>query len=74
MKKNKKQIESSTVTYICPSCKTKEEIPRDVVNYFDIMDGGNPLYPPKFDCEKCNGKMTPIYYVNHDGIVYEYKE
>jgi hypothetical protein len=74
MKKVKKTIDKPTVKYICPSCKTTENIPKDVVDYFDIIDGGNPLFPPRFDCENCTDKMTPVYYVNHDGIVYEYKQ
>ena len=51
---------------------TKENIPTDVVMSLDFMDGGDPLVPPRFDCEKCDGKMVPIYFVGHTGIIYQY--
>lgn len=31
-------------------------------------------YLPRFDCEKCSGKMVPIYYINVHGKIHEYKE
>lgn len=30
--------------------------------------------PPRFDCERCPGKMVPIYYVGAKGRIYEYTE
>lgn len=70
-KKNKKQIE-----FFCPKCKTREFIPAEVVEYLDEADqiGVDTSYPPRFDCQNCNGKMVPIYYVSVNGIVHEYKE
>jgi hypothetical protein len=35
------------------------------------MDGGDASVPPRFDCQSCSGKMQPVHYVNHDGIVYK---
>lgn len=69
----KKLFEESKqkVQFICSECNYKENIPKDVVDHFDIMDGGDPLYPPRFACMKCDGQMEPLYYVNHDGIVYK---
>lgn len=60
-----------SVRFKCPKCGSEENIPKDVVDYFDIMDGGDPLVPPRFDCQRCDGLMEPVYYVNHDGIVYK---
>ena len=53
--KNKKQIE-----FICPICKTKEKIPREIVEMLDEADqhGVDTHVPPRFDCEKCYGKMN----------------
>ena len=53
MKKNGKFIE-----YICPKCKTKENIPTEVVEMLDEADciGVDLSEPPKFNCEKCPGK------------------
>ena len=61
-----------TVLFKCNNCNAEERIPKDVVDYFDIMDGGDPSVPPRFDCQSCNhGKIQPVHYVNHDGIVYK---
>jgi len=62
----------SNVLFRCTKYNFEEQIPKDVVDYFDIMDGGDPSFPPRFDCQSCKtGKMQPVYYVNHDGIVYK---
>ncbi len=69
--KNPKEIE-----FICTRCKTKERIPTEIVEMLDKADqiGVDTLVPPRFDCEKCPGKMEPIYYVGVNGRIYEYKE
>jgi len=67
----KKKAEPS-VRFRCASCNSEEMIPKEVVDFFDIMDGGDPSVPPRFDCKFCfNGKIEPIHYIGHDGIVYE---
>ena len=58
------------VTYKCPKCNFKEDIPKEVVDYFDLTDLGDPTVPPRFDRQKCDGKMEPTYYVNHEGFIY----
>ncbi len=60
--------------YVCPKCKTKEDIPFSLVNMLDKCDDGDDSYPPRFDCQICDGIMTPLYYKNYKGKVYEYKE
>ena len=42
----------------------------EVVEHFDFLDGGDPLDPPKFNCEECYGEMIPEYFESHTGIVY----
>jgi len=37
----------------------EEEIPTDVIQYFDLIDPGDPTIPPRFTCEKCGGEMRP---------------
>ena len=71
MKKNKKEIE-----FICPLCKNIEYIPTDVVEFLDRSDqiGVDTSVPPRFDCEKCPGKMVPVYYIGVNGTIYEYKK
>ena len=70
MKKNPDEIE-----FICPKCGAKEKIPTEVVEMFDSMDsiGVDISYPPRFDCEKCDGKMVPIHYISVHGIEHTYK-
>ena len=71
MKKNGKFIE-----YICPKCKTKENIPTEVVEMLDKADsyGVDTSYPPRFECQKCPEKMVPIYYISVHGKIHVYKE
>ena len=62
----------SLILFKCTTCNSEENIPKDVVDFFDLMDGGDPSFPPRFDCQNCShGKMQPVYYVNHDGVVYK---
>lgn len=61
----------TTIAFKCTKCGFKEDIPKDVVDYFDLMDLGDPTVPPRFDCQKCEGKMEPIHYVNHEGFIYK---
>lgn len=70
-KKNGKYIE-----FICPKCRTKEKIPTEIVEMLDKTDsiGVDIDCPPRFDCQKCPGKMVPIYYIGVHGKIYEYKE
>jgi hypothetical protein len=59
------------VQFRCVMCGTEELILKSVVDFFDVMDGGDPSFPPRFDCQNCAGKMQPVRYVGHDGIVYK---
>ena len=47
-----------------------ENIPREVVEYFDEMDQSNINEPPCFSCEKCGGIMRPKEYTGVYGIKY----
>jgi len=60
----------SMIQFRCTTCGFEESISKDVVDFFDVMDGGDSSVPPRFDCQTCSGQMQPVYYVNHDGIVY----
>ena len=74
LRKIKKNINKEFVTFICPKCKTKENIPFSIVDMCDRNDDGDDSYPPRFSCQKCDGLMTPLCYKNYKGKVYEYKE
>ncbi len=73
---NTKNKNSSQIEFICPVCKTREFIPRDVVEFFDNVDsyGVDTSIPPRFDCKNCNGKMVPIYYIGVTGHIYKYDD
>ena len=59
------------ILFRCTTCNSEECIPKSVVDLFDVMDGGDPSFPPRFDCQVCaKGKIQPVHYVNHDGITY----
>lgn len=60
--------------FICTNCHTHEYIPTSVVLDFDILDPGDPLYPPTFYCEKCNGLMKPKFFIGYSGITYRYDD
>lgn len=53
-------IGDKAIKYVCRSCKTEEDIPEDVVQFFDVMDQGDRRVPPRFTCEKCEGEMWPL--------------
>lgn len=73
-RKIKRNQNKDFITFICPKCKTKENIPFNIVDMLDRSDNVNDSYPPRFSCEICDGLMEPIHYKNYKGIVYEYKE
>jgi len=62
----------STVRFICLQCNIEEDIPREVVEHFDIIDDGDTAVPPRFSCENCGGEMIPKKYKGVHGIDYEY--
>lgn len=45
-------MNTEKILYICTSCGIKENIPKEVVEYFDEMDQSNVNEPPCFSCEK----------------------
>ena len=55
---------------ICMQCATKENIPKEVIEYFDEMDQSNIDEPPCFSCEKCGGVMRPQEYQGVYGKTY----
>ena len=63
------------IEFICPVCKTTEKIPTKIVEMLDAMDQtGDTHVPPRFDCQKCNGKMVPKFYIGVNGRKYFYDE
>ena len=73
IRKFKNNMDDKFIIFICPKCKCKEKIPFYIVDMLDRNDNGDSKYPPRFDCQNCDGTMTPVYYKNYKGKVYEYK-
>ena len=63
-------MNTEKILYICTSCGIKENIPKEVVEYFDEMDQSPVNEPPCFSCEKCGGIMRPKKYTGVYGIKY----
>lgn len=61
----------TSVNYHCLMCREVEEIPIDDVREFDLMDGGDPAIPPRFNYEQCGGEMYPEYYKGIHGQEYK---
>ncbi len=59
------------VRFVCLQCNVEEDIPKEVVEYCDVMDDGDISIPPRFSCEKCGGEMIPKKYKGVHGIQYE---
>lgn len=57
----RKVIKQNTVSYVCANCGAKEEIPEDVLEYFDEVNPEELLFGShQFTCEKCGtGIMKP---------------
>ena len=49
--------------YECEQCGVKEDIPADVLDYFDEIDPGEPGAPATFECERCLGIMYPAVWL-----------
>ena len=67
---------SRQIGLIYPVCKTRERIPRKIVEFLDEADqiGVDTSISPRFDCEKCYGKMVQFFYIDVKGKIHEYKE
>lgn len=67
-------MRSKHIEFICLSCNTKELIPKDVVDNFDLADfEGDLCFPPRFSCDNCpDGQMYPTHYESSRGINYTF--
>lgn len=58
MRRERKQ---NTIRYVCVNCGAKEEVPEDVLKYFDEINPEQLFFGThQFTCEKCStGIMIP---------------
>ena len=62
---------NNEILYICTVFGEKENIPKEVIEYFDEMDQSNINEPPCFSYEKCGGIMRPKNYTGVYGKEYK---
>jgi len=53
-----KRIKNS-VLFKCNTCNFEEFIPKDVIEFFDVVDPDIQGSPPTFQCQLCIGIMFP---------------
>lgn len=53
----------SSCLYLCEKCGTQEQVPMDVLAYFDAVDPAELGQPATFECLKCSGIMYPEKYL-----------
>ena len=53
---------AASCLYQCEQCGTQEQIPADVLVFFDVVDPGDPEAPATFRCQCCPGIMYPAWW------------
>jgi hypothetical protein len=48
--------------YQCDQCEAQEEIPTQILTFFDVVDPGDPEAPATFRCRRCPGIMYPVWW------------
>ena len=48
--------------YQCEQCGAREQVPHDVLAFFDVLDPGEPGAPATFQCQSCPGIMYPDWW------------
>ena len=48
--------------YQCEQCGIQEEIPTEILAFFDVVDPGDPAAPATFRCQHCPGIMYPVWW------------
>lgn len=57
----RKKQSQNTIRYVCVNCGAKEEIPEDIIEYFDEINPEQLMFGShQFTCENCfDGIMRP---------------
>ena len=51
-----------SVLFMCNNCNFEEYIPKDVIEFFDVVDPDFHGAPTTFQCQQCIGIMFPADY------------
>ena len=62
--KGRQEPSEDSCLYQCELCGVQEEIPKDVLEYFDAIDPGLPGQPATFQCQSCPGIMYPLWWIH----------
>lgn len=63
-------MNTEEILYICTIARTKENILKEAVEYFDELNQSNIDEPPWFSCEKCGGIIISKEYTGVYGVKY----
>lgn len=61
-----RQSGEGSCLYRCELCGAQEQVPKDVLEYFDAVDPGLPGQPATFGCQLCPGIMYPVWWFEAD--------
>jgi len=50
----------NSVLFKCNNCNYEEFIPKDVIEFFDVVDPSIQGAPPVFQCQHCSRIMFPV--------------
>lgn len=64
--KGRREISEDSCLYQCELCGLQEQVPKDVLEYFDAIDPGLPGQPATFACQSCRGIMYPNWWFEAD--------
>jgi uncharacterized Zn finger protein len=53
---------AASCPYQCEECGIQEEIPTEILAFFDVVDPGDPAAPATFRCQRCPGIMYPVWW------------
>jgi hypothetical protein len=62
--KDRREANGGSCLYQCELCGVQEEIPNDVLEYFDAVDPGLPGQPATFACQSCSAIMYPLWWLH----------
>lgn len=60
--RGRRRAAPASCRYQCEQCGTHEEIPTEILEFFDVVDPGDPAAPATFRCQCCPGIMYPAWW------------
>jgi uncharacterized Zn finger protein len=60
--RGRRRAAPASCLYQCDQCGAPEEIPAEILEFFDVVDPGDPEAPATFRCQRCPGIMYPVWW------------